>query len=157
MRPMLERATGRGLGWVAAQVLLMAAVAVLGPSSVGGWRGWVTAGLAVALVAVGAYLGIAGVLALGPHRTIFPQPLAGSKLVQDGVYGCVRHPLYTSVGCLALGWGLWWGSGPALAATAVLIAFLGCKSAREEVWLRERFPEYDAYARRVKRLIPWVY
>lgn len=154
---MLERATERGLGWVTAQVLLMGAVAVLGPASAGGWRGGVTAGLAIALAAAGACFGVGGVLALGPHLTIFPRPLPGSKLVQDGVYGLVRHPLYTSVGCLSAAWGLWWGSGLGLAAAGVLVVVLVLKSAREELWLRERYPEYDAYARRVKRLIPWVY
>jgi protein-S-isoprenylcysteine O-methyltransferase Ste14 len=34
---------------------------------------------------------------------------------------------------------------------------LEVKSRREERWLREKFPEYAAYQRRVRRLIPFLY
>jgi protein-S-isoprenylcysteine O-methyltransferase Ste14 len=34
---------------------------------------------------------------------------------------------------------------------------MDAKARREELWLRARYPAYDEYARRVKRLIPYVY
>jgi protein-S-isoprenylcysteine O-methyltransferase Ste14 len=69
----------------------------------------------------------------------------------------VRHPLYASVILLAATWALFWESSPALAVGGVLAVFLDLKARREERWLREKFAEYAAYQRRVKRLIPWVY
>ncbi|MBK8233228.1 MAG: hypothetical protein IPK72_22280 [Candidatus Eisenbacteria bacterium] len=35
--------------------------------------------------------------------------------------------------------------------------FIEAKVRREEAWLRERFPDYAAYQRRVRKLIPFVY
>jgi hypothetical protein len=34
---------------------------------------------------------------------------------------------------------------------------LDIKARREERWLREKFPDYDEYAVKVRRLIPWLY
>ena len=40
---------------------------------------------------------------------------------------------------------------------AALFVLLDVKSRREERWLVEKFPEYPAYQRRVRKLIPFVY
>jgi protein-S-isoprenylcysteine O-methyltransferase Ste14 len=39
----------------------------------------------------------------------------------------------------------------------MLFLFLDLKSRREERWLCAKFPDYPAYQRRVRRLIPFVY
>ena len=39
----------------------------------------------------------------------------------------------------------------------LLFIFFDLKSRREEQWLREAYPDYPAYQKRVKKLIPWVY
>jgi protein-S-isoprenylcysteine O-methyltransferase Ste14 len=57
----------------------------------------------------------------------------------------------------AAGYGLVTAAPLALAGTAVLVGFFRLKSGREELWLRDRYPEYDAYAARTRRMIPWVY
>ena len=119
----------------------------------GAWRPWV----AGALIAAGATSGLAGVAVLGRNRTIFPRPQAGSRLVRHGVYRWIRHPLYTSVMTLSFGWAVARGSGFTLACAAALTVLLRCKAAREERWLREQFPEYAEYARRVARFIPGLW
>ena len=78
-------------------------------------------------------------------------------LVQHGIYSLIRHPLYTAVFCAAAGWSLLRESWPALAASLALAVFLDAKARREERWLRQRFPDYDRYAQRVRRFIPWIY
>jgi protein-S-isoprenylcysteine O-methyltransferase Ste14 len=90
-------------------------------------------------------------------RTIFPRPQAGSSLVTRGIYQRIRHPLYASLMSLSAGWGLFWGSWPALLAGLVLTVFLRMKAAREEQWLGARFPEYAHYARQVRRFIPGLW
>ena len=45
----------------------------------------------------------------------------------------------------------------AAAWLAALAMFFDIKSRREEVWLAEHFPEYAAYQRRVRKLIPFIY
>ena len=147
----------RGGGWVVAQTVLMIGVLAAGPLTPGGWAdGRFRAG-AWGLFGLGAVLGVSGVWVLRGNRTIFPRPQAGSLLVTRGIYRWVRHPLYASLMCLSAGWGLWWGSWPTLVAGVVLAAFLRRKAAREEAWLRERFPEYASYAVRVRRFVPGVW
>ena len=109
------------------------------------------------LFVLGGAVGVAGVRALGKNRTAFPKPVEGATLVQHGVYGLVRHPLYSSVILVSFGWGLLWQSGPALWAAAIIAIFLNSKAGREERWLREKFPEYADYQKRVSRLIPWMW
>jgi len=136
------------------QFLLMAAVVVLAwgfrATTPDGWLQWLGA---VALLA-GAAVGLAGVVALGRATTPLPKPADSARLVQTGIYASVRHPLYTSVMVLALGWALLWRSWPAFVAALALIPFFQAKARHEERWLRERFPDYADYARRVPRFLP---
>lgn len=152
-----ESFTERGGSWVLGQGVFMLAVLVLGPISAGESGSSTTAWAGAFLAVAGALLGIAGVRSLRSNRTPFPKPQPGSQLVQEGVYRLVRHPLYTSVILLAAAWSLLWRSGPAGAAALVLALFLDAKARREERWLRQKFPAYSEYARRVSRLVPWVY
>ncbi len=125
------------------------------------WRGqWQSAATTlggVLLLLVGAVCGIAGAAALGRNLTPFPKPDVAARLVQTGIYGLMRHPLYTAGFCGSLGWALVWRSWPALLAVLLLAPFLDAKARREERWLRSQFPDYVNYQRRVCRFIPGVY
>ncbi len=101
--------------------------------------------------------GVAGTIALGRNLTPYPEPAADSYFVQNGIYGLIRHPLYTAVFCGSVGWALVWRSAPALVAALALGPFFAAKARREERRLREKFPEYANYEQRVRRFIPWVY
>jgi protein-S-isoprenylcysteine O-methyltransferase Ste14 len=56
-----------------------------------------------------------------------------------------------------LGWSLVCHSWPALLGALLLACFFVAKARHEERQLRERFPEYDDYARETRRFIPWIY
>jgi protein-S-isoprenylcysteine O-methyltransferase Ste14 len=149
----------RGEGWVVLQVVLLLAIVgagFLGPA----WDGparvvGVIAG--VAAIAFGLGLVAAGILGLRRQLTAYPRPVPGGRLVEDGVFGLVRHPMYGGGVIVALGWGLAMASPPALVGALFLGAFFDLKSRREEAWLAEQFAAYAAYRRRTRRLIPWVY
>ena len=113
------------------------------------------AGMVFFVIALGC--GFAGTVALGRNLTPFPKPSAHTQLVQGGIYGLMRHPLYTAVFCASAGWALVWQSWPALLATLALAPFFDAKARREERWLRQQFPEYASYEQRVRRFIPWIY
>ena len=140
--------------WVVAQSVLMLAVLGLGPSLRNPSWPWSCLAFGAALFVFGGWLGLAGVRALGRNRTALPKPRPDSALVQHGVYGVVRHPLYSSLMFTAVGWSLLWGSGAALTAAGALTLLLHAKARREERWLRERYAEYRDYEQRVKRFIP---
>jgi protein-S-isoprenylcysteine O-methyltransferase Ste14 len=144
----------RGGVWVMVQSILMLAVIGLGVMFPGDWTRIPVIVLGAALFIVGGYFGIAGVLVLGKNRTPYPQPRAGSALVQHGIYASVRHPLYTSVMLASLGWAMIWQSAAAFLAALTLIPFFYAKAIREERWLHQTFSDYADYARRVPRFFP---
>jgi protein-S-isoprenylcysteine O-methyltransferase Ste14 len=149
----------RGEGWVVLQVVLFVVVicsGFLGPLWGGSAR---TVGAIVGggLLAFGIGLIAAGILALRRQLTAYPMPVPGGRLIEDGVFGLVRHPMYGGAVIAALGWGLLAASLMALASTLMFLLFFDLKSRREEAWLNERFVEYTVYQRRTHRLIPWLY
>ncbi len=144
----------RGGLWVLVQFIFLLAVLVLAVVYHGDWsRVWMTVAGA-GLFAIGGCFGVTGARALGRVRTPFPKPREDSLLIQHGIYSRVRHPLYTSVMLLSLGWGLVWQSWAALVVALAQIPFFAAKAVREECWLREKFPDYEDYAKRVPRFVP---
>ncbi len=158
-RPSWWRGT-RGEWYVVAQFVLMGLV-VLVPRTIAGVGAlsvprtlrWV--GLAV------AFTGLVGASwvgrRLGPALTPFPKPRRRAELVVTGPYAVVRHPIYTAILICAIGCTTWRASAWSLVATGLLFVLFELKARAEERWLVERFPDYAAYQRRVRRLIPFVY
>jgi protein-S-isoprenylcysteine O-methyltransferase Ste14 len=149
----------RGEGWVVLQVVFFAGVSVaglLGPAWGDPWR---IVGLVagVGLVALGAAAAVLGVVGLRENLTAVPRPIEGGRLIDSGVYGLVRHPIYTGIVTAGLGWGLATASPAALVATVLLGCFFDLKSRREEAWLLVSYPSYAAYRARVRRLVPFIY
>jgi len=100
---------------------------------------------------------IKGLIDLGKNLTPLPYPIENGELVQTGIYGIVRHPLYSGLILGALGWTLFQMSISHLIATAILLIFFDIKARREETWLLEKYPDYSDYRQRVKKLIPGIY
>jgi protein-S-isoprenylcysteine O-methyltransferase Ste14 len=79
------------------------------------------------------------------------------RLVTGGPYRVVRHPLYlfeimAALGALA--------AAPGLISALSMVVFVGMQMVRagyEERLLASAFPEYADYARRTRRLIPFVW
>lgn len=155
--PESEAPPGRGTPWVIAQSFLMAMLVAAGPWSPGTWHHPVGLVVGAALFTLGGAIGVSGVVRLGRNRTPFPRPRPDSILVDRGIYRWVRHPLYLSVILSGLGWALLWQSLAALLFALALLPFFDAKARHEERWLRNAFPGYTAYARRVRRFIPGVY
>jgi protein-S-isoprenylcysteine O-methyltransferase Ste14 len=83
----------------------------------------------------------------------------GHRIVQDGIYGLVRHPIYTSYILLFCGFVCvmqsWWGL-LILAVTGVI--WFGSRITIEEKMLTDEFgSEYDTYKARTKKLLPFIY
>ncbi len=113
--------------------------------------------LAVPFALVALVFGAFGSVHIRDYLTPLPYPVDHSQLVQHGVYGVVRHPLYASLLFAGAAWTLYNLSLSHLLALGVAFLFFNYKAGKEEVWLTERHPEYIGYAQRVKRFIPFVY
>jgi protein-S-isoprenylcysteine O-methyltransferase Ste14 len=144
----------RGGWWVVAQSVLMLAIGVLAPLFRSDWPGGLELWLGSALILGGAALGILGAVALGRYRTAYPMPISESPLIQHGIYGRVRHPLYSCLVLLGLGWSVGFASAVGLSFTFGLVFLLHLKAAFEEKLLRIKFPDYGEYERRVPRFVP---
>ena len=152
----------RGEWFVVAQVTLMLLV-FFGPRSSAGWPGapfpfprscsFVGAGMLV----IGGLVLVAGILRLGPGLSPLPYPKDGAALIETGIYGLARHPMYGGGILLAFGWSLFVQGWFTLGYSVVLFAVLDFKSRQEEKWLKEKFPGYDEYQRRVRRFFPFIY
>jgi protein-S-isoprenylcysteine O-methyltransferase Ste14 len=113
--------------------------------------------LAWAFTLTGWGLLIWAAFSLGRNLTPLPHPRDDGTLVTTGVFGVVRHPIYSALMLLAVGSALGRGSWFALTLTVALSVLLEFKSRLEEAKLLERFPTYAAYRSRVKKFVPWVY
>ena len=102
-------------------------------------------------------MGLLGLFNLGRNLTPLPYPLDHNQLVTQGVYGWVRHPLYSSQLFAALGWVCYSLSLGHLLLLVVGFLFFDYKARKEEGWLSQRHLEYADYAKRVSKLVPWVY
>lgn len=81
-----------------------------------------------------------------------------SKLVTVGLYGYIRHPLYSSL--LFLAWGIFFKHPDWIAGALALVAtaFLWLTARREEAENLDYFgPEYAAYMRRTRMFIPFLF
>lgn len=151
----MRRFVERGGLWVMAQTVLTLATGALGPMTRSSFGHWSWSVLGIGFILAGGFFGIAGVKALGRCRTPYPQPLVEGRLVRDGIYRRVRHPLYTSLMLVASGWALGWGSLWCLVTAVALSATLAAKALAEEQWLLKKYPEYSQYAVEVPRFLPF--
>jgi protein-S-isoprenylcysteine O-methyltransferase Ste14 len=112
--------------------------------------------LGIPLAAVGLVLIIAGARALGRSLTPATEPLAEGRLIQTGIYARIRNPIYAGVILVLAGYTLWWTNWRlALIVGWIVMLYLGGKSRTEERKPAARFPEYEAYRRRVPKFFPF--
>jgi protein-S-isoprenylcysteine O-methyltransferase Ste14 len=153
----------RGEYWVIAQGVLLLVFALIPPItpsivdlrlSIWVYVSWILTAIfgILAIVFLGRSLSD-----LGQNLTPLPHPRDEGQLVTTGVYGLVRHPMYSGVIYLALAYASWQMSWVHLVGSIVLFVFFDAKSRKEEVWLTDKFSDYFNYSNSVKKLIPWIY
>ena len=146
----------RGEIWVVGQFVLLGVLLVVPRVGPGwpGWLGWVGRLVGVPVLGGGVAMIGAAFRDLGPNLTPLPKPKDDGRLVRDGLYGIVRHPIYGGLILFAYGIALLTGSASRLAVATALLAWMNAKASREEVWLLERYPDYADYRREVPKLLP---
>ncbi len=111
----------------------------------------------IALQTIAASLMLWARLVLGKRSFHLSASPAAGQLVTSGPYKFVRHPIYSAV-CLFV-----WAAVPAYPTGQAVLFSATCTAGAllrlfcEERLLRRRYPEYNAYCHRTKRLIPFMF
>lgn len=107
------------------------------------------------LVVAGAILGLVAGRRLGRALTPTPVPIAGAGLRTDGAYRWVRHPIYSAVLLMVLGYVIAIGSIWTAVGAVVLLVFFVLKSRWEDGLLHEQYgDEWAAWAARTGAIVP---
>ena len=98
-----------------------------------------------------------GAMALGESLSPLVGPHPGGRLVTDGPYRIVRHPMYVGQLLIAAGapatLGCRWAFAVSFAAALVLFVRIG----KEEDALARVYADFAEYRTRSKRLLPFVF
>lgn len=113
----------------------------------------------LALILVGIAIRWTAIATLKRYFTVDVAIASDHKVIQDGVYGIVRHPSYSGSLISSIGLGLAFGNWLSF-AVVVLLAIAGISyriSVEEHALTAALGDEYRNYAARTKRLIPGIY
>jgi protein-S-isoprenylcysteine O-methyltransferase Ste14 len=91
------------------------------------------------------------------HVNVIPDVRHGSRLVREGPYRWIRHPMYAAILLGALALVLDELTPLRVLIYAILLVNLIVKLTYEERLLAAAFPIYTAYQEVSKRLIPFIY
>ena len=89
--------------------------------------------------------------------TISPIPREKAQLLEDGMYGFIRHPMYLAVLLLCLGFLLQNPDKVNILVYSILFADLLIKLHWEEKLLEEKFEGYKNYQLKTKKIIPFIF
>jgi protein-S-isoprenylcysteine O-methyltransferase Ste14 len=115
---------------------------------------------------VGAAVSLAGlaIILLTHYQNAFLAPVVkdqserGQVLVDTGLYGCIRHPMYSGTLLWFAGLALWLESSASAVATLALLPSLWARIRVEERTLQKALNGYTEYMDQVPaRLVPYVW
>jgi protein-S-isoprenylcysteine O-methyltransferase Ste14 len=109
------------------------------------------------LIAVGSvWLVLTAVRTLGKEWSLAARIVEGHRLVREGPYGIVRHPIYSGMFGMLVATGLALSHWGALIAAMIMFWFgTNLRIKVEEGLLRDEFgEEFDMYVRKVPALLP---
>jgi len=143
--------------------LLIGETMVLGiGSATTSWLGWfepvlgaTVAGNVLMAIAVGTTW--AARRALGRHFSIHLKAGDEHELITAGIYGRIRHPIYTGDLLFHVAVPLIVGAWPFLVFAPLYAAIVYFRMESEEALLTERYAGYAAYTQTSARLFPGIY
>jgi protein-S-isoprenylcysteine O-methyltransferase Ste14 len=117
------------------------------------WVSWIGAGLFLL-----AYILYAEVLRENAYLSRTIEVQEGQHVVDTGLYGVVRHPMYSATLLLFLAMPIVLGSLYALIPLLFYPVLIVARLRQEEAFLEEELAGYQEYKKKVKyRLIPFIY
>lgn len=124
--------------------------------------GWVVLPKAVSVIAAVVFLAgyalYAEVLRENAYLSRTVEVQEGQKVIDTGLYGVVRHPMYAATLLMFLSMPLVLGSVIALVIFLIYPAVIAVRIRNEEQVLSDGLPGYTEYQKRVKyRLVPFIW
>ena len=117
------------------------------------WAVWVGVGVFLA-----AYLMYAEVLRENTYLSRTVEVQENQKVIDTGLYGIVRHPMYSATLFLFLSMGIVLGSPISFAILLLYIPIIALRMKNEEQVLEEGLDGYKEYKTRVKyKVIPFIW
>jgi len=112
--------------------------------------------VALVLAATGLMGITLAIVQLNKNLTPFPTPKASGTLIQTGLYRYVRHPIYSGIIVMAIGFGVFQESAWKLALGVMLWILFYFKSRYEETLLVKQYPDYEQYRAHSSRFFPFL-
>lgn len=104
-------------------------------------------------VILGAWMTLVG---MGLVLVGWKQIHRASGLVTEGLYARMRHPQYTGLFLIIVGWNLHWATLLTLLMSPILLVTYYYLARKEEAELLQEFgPAYAAYCQHTNRFLPW--
>jgi len=140
------------IGWIAYGVLVLPIAFLAGTGRLLG-----TSPLSIGLQLAGFGVMVWARIAFGGRSFHAGSTPTAGGLVTSGPYRFVRHPIYLAALLVLAGAVVAHHDVAALVAAAVAVVALAVRIISEEREVATRYPEYVDYARRTRRLIPWIF
>lgn len=157
---MLKEGQGRVVFWGTAQLIMMVVWVIC---LILGERFYLTPpllyivdGTGVLLVACGLTLAVLGGYELGDQLGAVADE-DEQDFVTTGIFQKVRHPIHGGLLLAMIGLTLVYASTTGLLMVIVIASFFYAKSLHDEVRLIRRFPDYQPYATRTQRFVPFIW
>lgn len=129
-----------------------------------GWSAALAGGIPAAISAIAlaaivvSWIIVIEVIRWNRFASSVVQVQAGQKVISDGPYRRVRHPMYSGFALMVLATPFALGSYVALAPAVLLMPVLLFRLRDEEQFLRQELPGYAEYCRRTRyRLLPYLF
>ena len=114
--------------------------------------------IAASVVFILAYLMFAEVLKENAYLSRTIEVVEGQKVVDTGLYGIVRHPMYSATLFLFLAMPLILNSLPSFVIMLAYIPIISVRMKNEEEVLKKELKGYEEYLQKVRyRVIPFVW
>ncbi len=115
----------------------------------------------LATLYLGAWISVAGIVlfigaktTLGQHYSHCSQMYMPKDIVMDGIYGHIRHPIYTANLIIIFGLFVTTGDVFVLSLWCTMLGYYHRSARIEEGDLRHAFPSYQRYMERTGRFLP---
>lgn len=97
------------------------------------------------------------VLQLNKNLSPFPTPKNNAVLVQNGLFKLVRHPIYSGIILVVIGYSVYKDSLYKGIISMLLLILFHFKTKYEEQKLSEKFPNYQSYKKKTGKFFPRLF